>query len=286
MGLCRTNTPEAPSDPKLRTWGVIKTDFNAIGGAFLKTPIPSSQQFGLLPAFGGASPPREGSSLFALSSGIARATGQTGFPGDICAQNELTGQTSYPPGFPKKSGCGMTPGSPFDGVAVDMQIRVPTNAHSFSFDYRFFTCEYPQYVCQQFNDVFAVLMGPSPLMAGDPLADGANTSADIAFQTNPDGSKDIIGVNNQDFLRACAPGPMGYVNCKGETELLGTGFEKHAGSSWLRATVPVEPGSMLSLRFAIWDSGDGVYDSTTLVDNFRWHAETASKVNSEVLTTP
>jgi hypothetical protein len=285
LGLCRTGVSAAPADPKQRTWGVLKSGFNAIGGAFLKTPIQSSLQFGILPSFGGASKAREGSSLFALSSGVARATGQAGFPGDTCAQSQQTGQSTYPPGFPKSGSCGTT-GDPFDGVAYDMEIRVPTNAHSFSFDYRFFTCEYPQYVCQAYNDVFAVLMGPSPLMAGDKMADATNSSADVAFQTNANGTKEVIGVNNQDFLRACAPGVAGYVNCKSEAELAGTGFEMHAGSSWVRATVPVEPGSTLSLRFAIWDSGDGVLDSTALVDHFAWHAETAAQVISEVQTSP
>jgi hypothetical protein len=34
--------------------------------------------------------------------------------------------------------------------------------------------------------------------------------------------------------------------------------------------VPVPSGTRIQVRFAIWDSGDGNYDSTTLLDGFRW----------------
>jgi hypothetical protein len=36
-----------------------------------------------------------------------------------------------------------------------------------------------------------------------------------------------------------------------------------------------------SLRFAVWDSGDGILDSTTIIDNFRFEVTAG-----EVSTTP
>jgi hypothetical protein len=277
MGLCNVKVEENPADPKQRKWGVIKAGFNKISGVFLKSPIDPGLQMGILKNFGTATQPREGERIFGLSSGIARATGQPGFPGDTCGQSEQTGPASFPPGFPKSGSCGET-GDPYDGVALDLQIRVPTNAHSMSFNFRFFTCEFPTFVCQVYNDVFAVIMTPSPLMAGNKMADKTNSSADVAF----DDKQNVIGVNNQAFLTACAPGTSGYNACKGENELAGSGFETHAASAWLQSQVPVPAGQIIYLRFAIWDSADGVLDSSAVVDNFQFSADEGTGVVTKV----
>jgi hypothetical protein len=270
MGLCKVKVEENPADPRARTWGVIQAMRSDIAGPVLESPPTSSTyaatELGILPGFGPATVPQEGERVFSLSSGVARATGQPGAVAGMCetatSVNKMVSQT-YPTGFPKQGSCGTT-GQPFDGAALDLSIRVPTNATSFSFVYRFFTCEYPEFVCKTFNDVFAVLMDPSPFPAGDAM------DPDVVFELTAQGTKEIIGVNNQSFLSACTPGASGYTACTGETDLTGTGFEKHAGSAWLRANVPVTPGSIIHLRFAIWDSGDSLLDSTVVLDSFRW----------------
>ena len=61
-----------------------------------------------------------------------------------------------------------------------------------------------------------------------------------------------------------------------------TAFEDHAATSWLNTQAPIEPSSEITLVWATYDSGDGVLDSTTLVDNFRWIA----KPGVDVGTTP
>ncbi len=283
MGLCNVNVPENPVDKKDQRWGVISARFSAISGPFLASPPPASAQpmnlnYGILPNFGAATQPFEGARLFALSSGQARAPGQPGFRPDLIREFDKQYQGAFPrpadfgmPGpawFPKNGSCGTT-GQPHDGVALDLKIRVPTNAKSFSFQFRFFTYEYPMYVCQVFNDVFAVVMLPSPMASGDPMY------PDIAFETKPGGVKNVIGVNNTTFLTECTKGTSGfnYPNCHGEAQLAGSGFEGHAASAWLRNLAPVTPGSVISLRFAIWDSEDGILDSTAVVDDFKWRAE-------------
>jgi hypothetical protein len=59
---------------------------------------------------------------------------------------------------------------------------------------------------------------------------------------------------------------------EGVAELAGTGFESNAATSWLTTKAPVPPGSIIKLRFGAYDSGDGIFDSTVLIDNFRWLA--------------
>jgi hypothetical protein len=61
----------------------------------------------------------------------------------------------------------------------------------------------------------------------------------------------------------------------GTNELLGNGFDGggngfKGATGWLTTTVPVAPGSNISLRFGVYDSGDSISDSTVLLDNWQW----------------
>lgn len=285
LGLCKHEVAVAGAAPELRLPGVIAAAFSDISGAFLMSPPKSGAnpalQLGTLPDFGPSALPREGSSLFAISSGVARASKQEGAVDTCSGPKTFASTNKYPPGFPKKGDCGST-GTPNDGIAVDLKLRVPMNAKSFRVRFKFLTCEFPLFVCQQYNDVFALLMSPSPLLPGDPMADGNNASANVAFEVSEKGTKNVIGVNNTSFITACKPGAKAqYKNCEGDTSLAGTGFEGHAGSAWLETSVPIPElpagaDRVIDLRFAIWDSADQALDSTALVDGFEWSAEGAS----------
>jgi hypothetical protein len=67
------------------------------------------------------------------------------------------------------------------------------------------------------------------------------------------------------------------------TDLTGTGYDGQCwdewyyeqdvcGSStgWLRTQWNVEPNEEFSVTFSIHDEGDGVWDSTVILDNFQW----------------
>jgi hypothetical protein len=49
-----------------------------------------------------------------------------------------------------------------------------------------------------------------------------------------------------------------------------------ASTSWLVTTAPVTPGGEITLLFSAWDSGDGVLDSTVLIDNFKFDVDETS----------
>jgi hypothetical protein len=201
-----------------------------------------------------------------VSSGTAR---QPGDPGYQSVGGFDKGYTSNdPPGFPLESpACGgAKTGDPHDSVALRLTIKVPNNAKSFSFKFKFFTYEYPNYICSQFNDFFTVLMDPPP-------ADVNQTNKNITF----DSQKNPVSVNNA-FLEVCSPGNHGgkTFTCPGGTgDLSGTGFEGHGATLWLQTQASVTPGSTITLTFGAFDSGDGILDSTGLVDDFRWSAEPA-----------
>jgi hypothetical protein len=216
----------------------------------------------------GGNTPQEGKRMLGISSGTARDPNDPGYQNvDGFDKGYLCGA---PAGYPKESpACpGTVTGPPQDGMALLLTIRVPTNAKSFSFNENFFTFEYPNYICSMYNDFFVAMM--TPKLAS--LPDG-----NIAF----DQANNPVSVNNS-LLQVCDAGTNGgkMFTCPlGSTSLMGTGFgmdiamdANHAATGWLKTTAPVDNlrGQTITLEFAVWDSGDGILDSTTLIDNFQW----------------
>jgi hypothetical protein len=241
------------------SWGVVSATYVNVDG----TPLPDPLGHGILPNFGSFVPTKFGSNLLALSSGTARRPTDPGYQ-DVGGYSKGY-SSAHPPGFPIESpSCpGVVTGTPYDGAALKVVLKVPTNAQSLSFKFKFHTYEFPSYICSTYNDFFVALMDPPP-MDVDPI------NKNIAFDSvgNP------ISVNNA-LLDVCAPGTYGgkTFTCPGDiNELTGTGFETHAATSWLQTNAPVTPGSTITLTFGTYDSGDGVLDSTVVLDDFRWSA--------------
>mgnify|MGYP003633662806 FL=1 len=98
----------------------------------------------------------------------------------------------------------------------------------------------------------------------EPAPEGA-INGNIAFdsQTNP------VSVNIA-FFDVCEGCPLGTA------DLAGTGFDvlDDAGATdWLRTQAPITAGEEFTIKFLIWDTGDAAFDSTVLIDNFRWLAD-------------
>jgi hypothetical protein len=263
VGLCRKPGERGRSD---RAWGVLDARFVKPDG----TALPEPLSHGVLTSFG-VNTPRDGGAMLALSTGAARAPGQPGYR-DILGFKKGY-QSKAPPGYPKESpACpGIVSGTPFDGVALELTFRVPTNVTRLEVDENFFTLEFPGYVCSKYNDFFVVDFDPK-------VADYED--GNIAF----DEAGNPISVNNA-LLQVCEPqeaGGKSYECPLGSAALEGTGFDTvsdefskapHAATGWLRSRASVVPGSTLRVRFAIWDSADGNLDSTVLIDRLRWTRE-------------
>ena len=281
IGLCKFTTEAS------REWGVISTRYTSADGA---GALDDALQTGILPSFGVVDPP-VGSNLTALSSGVARAPDQTGYT-DACDWfgEMLLGvplppdPTSFPAGFPVESpSCpGVTTGEVYNAAALEVRLRVPTNARSLAFASNFYTYEYPEFICSEFNDFFVTLMDPRP----EGLAND-----NVVF----DSDGNLVSVNSS-LLQVCEPGTHGgkdFACPQGPGLLEGTGFNgtaacgtgdvfgsstgqsRRAATGWLRTTAPVEGGSIVTLRFVIWDSGDPDLDSTVLIDDFQWEVDEA-----------
>ena len=143
--------------------------------------------------------------------------------------------------------------------------------------------EKSSFVCSTYNDTFVVIMTPSP------FGEASTASDNIVF----DSTGNILSVNAS-FLTVCDTNSQvklpnlstsTYPCPEGPGKLAATGFGKdttdtapngdmkdHASTDWLTTTVSVAAlaGQEVTLLFAIWDSTDGVFDTTVLVDNVRW----------------
>jgi len=215
-------------------------------------------KFGVLPAL-------EGAAMAYISSGDASGASsylpQEGTDFQNTYQSPYAGTIKAPPA----NGCGMgAPTSVNDYTELELDLTVPYNANSFSFQSQFFSAEYPEWVCSEFNDRFLVI-----------LDDGQNPQQ-IEYDThmNP------VTVNNS-FFSICqnsSSKPQTQHCTMPISAIMGTGYDKDDGggepiggsTGWLTTTVPVVPGDHLKLRFIVFDEGDGILDSSALIDNFQW----------------
>lgn len=252
-----------------KNWGISAVAWSLPDGA----PVPAGEEqdfhlgHGNLAGFGPQVPPRAGKKLLALSGGTARAPGD---PGYQSPQGFTKGYGSaHAPGFPKETAAcgGATTGSANDATVLNVAFRVPSNVHGFSFDASFYAFDFPGYVCSTFNDTYFALFEPK--LAGQP-------DTNVAYDElgNP------LTLNGANFRACscqngppCSAGNKMYSCSLGDLPLLGTGFEGHGATGWITTTVPVEPGANISMRWGVYDAGDSAFDSTVLLDNWKWLTE-------------
>jgi hypothetical protein len=280
-----------------------KDGYGLVSAKFTRGPssnaAPNAAQHGVLPKFGDVLKPREGVSLGVLSTGYAQEfDGAPGvrFGGESASLSPPSGGKDWmvtgvlPSGFPKAAqGC-MQATDVHDVIDVQLTLKAPQNASGIKFDLNFFSSEWPAYICSRFNDGFIAYLSAKGFNNGTP--------DNMSF----DAMKNPVSVNNGFFDRCtpnvdtgCAPGAVPATSqCPGGTsELGGTGFgitdkwcaayqivgaggnkTSTAGGAtgWLTSSAPVQAGETFTLDLVIWDTGDGILDSSVLLDNFTWAA--------------
>jgi Ca-activated chloride channel family protein len=187
--------------------------------------------------------PMEGYQFLCLSSGPVGNPYPAG-------GGELSGRT-YPDPMPLYMGTRRVQQGRqrvYDLHGVRFELTAPPRARSFSFDFNFFSSEYPEYVNQNFNDTFYAVIEAASTNNGQ--------STNIAFDAN----NNSIEVDNNYFQNPFHPIPN-----------KGTGFDAHGSTGWLRTSWPIRGGERITLTFSIHDEGDGIYDSLVILDNFQWH---------------
>jgi hypothetical protein len=269
-------------------WGLVSATYTR---GYNSTAAPAAGQHSILGGFGSVIKPREGANLGVLSSGYANMCDDAN-PGASCAGSGegdpyfkgaqagmYAGAGAHPPGYPKSTAECPVQSTVFDTIGVTLQIRVPNNAQGFSFDFDFYSGEWPEYVCTPYNDSFVAWLN-STAWAGT----GGDLNISFDSMNNP------VSVNNGFFDR-CTPntqtGCSGSVTATaacagGPSELQGTGFYNlgsycgaqstgGGATGWLTTKAPVKGGEVITLQFIIWDTGDQNWDSSVLVDNLTWY---------------
>ena len=170
-----------------------------------------------------------------------------------------------------------------DSAVLHLKLQAPQNAKGFSFDFRFFSQEYPEFLCTSFNDFFLTILTDEN---GNPLV---NQDGNISFDKNGN----AVSVNNAFFTTCVAPTCKKNSDCPGNfddgcqnkkcgqcdsfNELYaytsnpydGNGGDG-GGTAWLTTSAPVTGGQIFNLDFYIWDTDDQSYDSSVIIDNFQW----------------
>jgi len=275
VDLCQFVDVTNPSDKR---WGVLDAHYVRANGQ----SSPQPEQVGLFDGFGPNVHVQGGTRMLALSSGRSRRPGDT----SPCGQNACNaagGSTTAPPGFPQTvPSC---PGSLSinDDAALEVKLRAPTNATGYQFLFDFYSFEFPDFVCTAYNDQFIALVSPAPAgsINGNISFDSKNNPVSVNlgfFGVCDPASKMYYGFN---CTGTCPSPPVPYCPL-GTLQLAGTGFDTWASDAgatgWLKSTAPVKGGEEITIRWAIWDTGDSGLDSTVLVDGFSWIANGGSVV--------
>jgi len=255
--------------------------------------------------------PRNGDTFLLLSSGAADDVAGSVTTNDECFATSMKSlpsiyATAHDNKMETNPSCTQTKAQVMnDPVHLHIKMRAPQLARCFSFDFRFFTREYPHYICTNFNDFFLALLTDENGNAIGRIKDG-NISFDK--EGNP------ISVNNA-FFTTCGPASCsgfskgddtkggcptimtctadnvcGFVNkdqsvsiCPNGSDELAAYYPKYftsgtaatangrgGATAWLTTTAPIKGGQIFNLDFYIWDTGDKIYDSSILLDNFQW----------------
>jgi hypothetical protein len=296
IDICQTTTDTD------KTWGVISAQLTLADG----TGVPDPEGRAIRPRFGANTIPQGGVNMIMLSSGGAAAktdinpayhdwdsythtgTNTSPFPADFLAANG--GTLPNTPGCPPPSGTTAN-----DPEMLTIRVRVPTNAKSFKLSTNFYSAEFPEWVCTSFNDFFVVLLDST--YAGDP----ANPmDKNLAFFQPPGTMTKVpVGVNlghgNTGLFTQCVNGATGcsgtpgsISTCTSTSLLTGTGFDdpasgtcdansvKGGATGWLVTQGNVVGGEIMTLRIAIWDTSDHVFDSAAVIDGLQWSTEVAN----------
>ena len=267
IGICQKTTENSDK------WGLISAQILTPTGNSANVHAGSN---GLLSKLGDVIKPKEGGFMLGLSSGLVTdpftrySSGPiSGAPGDWVAANGGH--------FPSAASCSTsgTDGGVYDAVMLQLKIKTPKTAKSFSFNIYFLTDEYPTWICTQFNDFFVALLDSSYTSSDPDLRNPLDKNLAMDASGNPVGvnlapsglftvCKQQNTVTNKDGIAFDA------TSCTGTDDLKNTGFADRGGTGWLTTRGNIVGGEIITLRLAIWDLNDHQLDSLVLIDNFRW----------------
>ncbi len=186
--------------------------------------------------------PTEGNSFAILSSGYAESADD---PNDT---ESLSGTLE-----------GIYNSQGNDLVQLDVTLKVPSDMNCASFDFAFYSEEFPEFVGSQFNDGFTAEFGESNLSV---MNDQIVAPQNFAFDT----VGNVVSVNTVFGVSA------------------DTGTTYDGGTTLLRAHTAVAPNSEVRFVFSVQDLGDSIYDSAVFLDKFFWSQDSQCGGSAEADT--
>ncbi|MCP3061951.1 choice-of-anchor A family protein [Myxococcus sp. K38C18041901] len=240
LRMAKGSASIAPTPPELNDRAQAMAQALDVG-ARLKSVLLSAP--GLEGAFAGASfgdiKPRKGTSLAVMSTGHINSDSRLPEPG-----------TDYEP-F----------GEEGDVVTLTVTLTVPVGVNRLSFDYRFLSAESPEFIGTQFNDQFTAVVRDNDGTRVR-VVEEASVNSSHFFDASETRAK------NTKFDKLLADDPAG-------TDYFPTSYPPRtptfpdAGITDFKIVhVPVVPGDVV-IEFSIRDVGDGIFDSTVVLDNLR-----------------
>ena len=222
------------------------SDAGAVAGAMTAGVSLGAASFASLPPTGtpagvGDTPigpyPADGPTYAVLSTGNAAQADQPDQAGTF--PDTSNGGTAAPPGRGDTAR---------DVTVLAIPIDVPAGDNCLSFDFRFFSEEYPNFVGSTFNDAFIAELDASTWTT----AGSAITGLENDFALDPDGRPVTINSTGQSRMSAA--------------DAAGTPFG--GASAPLRAKSVVTPGGH-TIYLSILDQGDLALDSAVIADALR-----------------
>lgn len=135
--------------------------------------------------------------------------------------------------------------STYDVTVLTVELAVPAGANCLSFNFKFLSEEFPEYVGREYNDAFIAELDSSTWSANGSVI---TAPGNFAF----DASGNAISVNSS--------GPTSMT----AADAAGTTYD--GATKTLSAAKTVTPGTH-TLYLSIFDQGDDIYDSAVFVDN-------------------
>lgn len=167
-------------------------------------------------------------------------------------------------------------GDPNDKIWFSFSAVVPPTRTGFSVDFVFQSSEWPQWLESVFIDIFVIWIVTDSFTGNLTRVEGAPpaiTSLHHHWTDTP----------YADIENSCASFPStgpGY-SCD-EPQLLGTGFEQHASTTWLRLNHELQENTPFTLFFYLSDMGDSANASQVLLDRFRWRCDECIDIDDEL----
>ncbi len=132
-----------------------------------------------------------------------------------------------------------------DLVTLHLQLKVPSTANCASFDFAYYSEEYPEFLDSQYNDTFTAQLNSSEIVIQGSVV---TATANFAFDTQDN----VISANTVFGFSAS------------------TGTTYDGSTPLLRARSAVVPDATVDVYLSVMDLGDPLYDSAVFLDNFFW----------------